>query len=126
MLLMQPKLRRLIKQCKAEFFSDGPQRRIFLFLKENPDYKGDPKISAQLQPDADYVKILVLQFEEIYQDLPLDELEEQATGLKHRLVDRYVKIQKHELMVAMRATKDDKEVESLVRKVDKLNELIRG
>jgi DNA primase len=126
MLLMQPKLRQMIKQCKDEFFSDGPQRRIFKFLKDNPDYKGDPKISEQLQPDADYVKILVLQFEEIYQDLPLDELEEQATGLKHRLVDRYVKIQKHRLAAAMREAKDDKELNSLVRKVDKLNELIRG
>jgi len=126
MLLMQPKLRQMIKQCKDEFFSDGPQQRIFKFLKDNPDYKGDPKISEQLQPDADYVKILVLQFEEIYQDLPLDELEEQATGLKHRLVDRYVKIQKHQLAAAMRDAKDEKEINELVRKADKLNELIRG
>jgi DNA primase len=126
MLLMQPKLRPMIKQCKAEFFSDGPQRHIFKFLKDNPDYKGDPKISEQLQSDADYVKILVLQFEEIYQDLPLDELEEQATGLKHRLVDRYVKIQKHQLAAAMRDAKDEKEINQLVRQADKLNEMIRG
>ncbi|HET7827479.1 MAG TPA: DNA primase, partial [Candidatus Saccharimonadales bacterium] len=33
MTLMQPKLRDLLKDCKAEFFSDGPQREMFKFLK---------------------------------------------------------------------------------------------
>jgi DNA primase len=125
MLLMQPKLRKIIKDSKEQFFSDGQQRRVFKFIKENPDFKGDPKIAEQLQQDADYVKILVLQFEEIYQDLPLQDLQEQAGHLKHRLIDRYVKIQKHNLANAMQRAKDDSELDSLMRKVDKLNELIK-
>ncbi len=125
MLLMQPKLRDLVKSCKAEFFTDGPRRRLFEFIKENPDFKGDPKIAAQLQQDGDYVKIVMLQFEEIYQDLPFSDLEDQANQLKHRLIDRYVKIQKHDLVDAMHQAKDEDEMQQLITKVDKLNLLIK-
>ena len=125
LLLMQPRLRHLISSCRAEFFTDGPQRRVFKFIKDNPDFKGDPKIAEQLQPDGDYVKIIMLQFEEIYQDLPADDLEEQATQLKRRLIDRYVKIQKHNLAIAMHEAKDE-ELNSLMVKVNKLNALIKS
>ncbi|HVS79192.1 MAG TPA: DNA primase [Candidatus Saccharimonadales bacterium] len=126
MLLMQPALRSHIKACKPEFFTDGPPRQVFRFLQANPEFDGDPKIAEQLQPYADYVKIIMLQFEEIYQDLPIDDLKEQADRLKHRLIDRYVKIQKHKLVIAMQAAKDDNELNSLVSKADKLNELIKN
>jgi DNA primase len=126
MLLMQPQLRPLVKTCKLEFFTDGPQRRIFKFIKDNPGFKGDPKIAEQLQQDGDYVKIIMLQFEEIYQDLPLDDLKEQADNLKRRLIDRYVKIQKHKLVAAMQSASNDEEINSLAQKADKLNELIKG
>jgi DNA primase len=126
MLLIQPQLRELIKDCRAEFFTDGPQREMLRFLKDNPDFNGDPKIAEQLQPISDYVKILSLQFEELYSNLPLADLKEQAAQLKHRLLDRYVKIQKHKLALAMQRAKDDNELNSLVQKVDKLNALIKG
>jgi DNA primase len=125
MLLLQPPLRDLIENCRAEFFTDGPQREMLKFIKDNPGFDGDPKIAEQLQPISDYVKILSLQFEELYSNLPLADLREQAAQLKHRLIDRYVKIQKHKLALAMQSAKDDNEMNSLVQKADKLNELIK-
>jgi DNA primase len=125
MLLMQPKIRPVIKGCKAEYFTDGSRRRVYKFLQDNPGFKGDPKIAEQLQSDGDYVKIVMLQFEELYQDLALQELQDQAEQLKHRLIDRYVKIQKHNLANAMQQTQDDKELTALMTKVDKLNTLIK-
>ncbi len=126
MFLMQPKIRELLQASKSEFFTDGPQRQVFKFLQDNPDFKGDPKVAAKLQPVADYVKIIMLQFEELYQDLPLDDLRDLAAQLKHRLIDRYVKIQKHTLAVAMQEAKGDNELNSLMSKADKLNELIKS
>ncbi|HET7529027.1 MAG TPA: toprim domain-containing protein, partial [Candidatus Saccharimonadales bacterium] len=126
MLLMQPKLRHLIKDCRQDFFTDGQRRKVFKFLKENPDFKGDPKIAAQLQPEGDYVKIIMLQFEEIYQDLPPEDLQEQAQQLKRRLIDRYVKIQKHKLVAAMQQAENEEQIRDLAEKADKLNELIRA
>lgn len=125
MLLLQPQLRDVVKNCRAEFFTDGPQREVLKFLQDNPDFNGDPKIAEQLQPISDYVKILSLQFEELYSNLPLADLRDQAAQLKHRLIDRYVKIQKHKLAVAMQSAKDDNELNSLVQKADKLNTLIK-
>jgi hypothetical protein len=67
----------------------------------------------------------MLQFEEIYQDLPLEDLKEQADNLKRRLIDRYVKIQKHKLVSAMQTAKNEQEIHSLAEKADKLNLLLR-
>ena len=123
--LMQPRLRKHLKDCQPEFFSDDPRRRVFEFIKQNPTFKGDPKVAEQLQPDGEYVKILMLQFEEIYQDLPLGDLEEQVVNLKRRLIDRYVKIQKHQLAESMEEAKSEKDIQKLLGKVDKLNRLIK-
>lgn len=124
MVLMQPRLRDLISDCDEKYFNDGEPRLLLRFLQETPDFKGDPKLAAPLQQIGDYVKIIVLQFEEVYQDLSLADLREQALGLKHRLIDRYVKIQKHKLARAMTAAASEEEVKKLVRKADKLNELL--
>jgi hypothetical protein len=74
---------------------------------------------------GDYVKIVMLQFEELYQDLSLGDLADLAKNLKHRLIDRYVKIQKHALAQAMDGTQNEEEIKKLVQKADKLNELIK-
>ena len=125
MFLMQPKLRKLIHDCRTEFFTDGPPRQMLQFIKDNPGFKGDPKIAEQLQSISDYVKIIMLQFEELYQDLPLADLEEQAAKLKLSLIKRYVKIQNHKLAIAMQEAMDDNELNSLMQKADKLNTLIK-
>ena len=125
MVLLQPKIRQLLDNLKPEVFTDGQARELFKFLISNPDFKGDPKIAAKLQGISDYVKIISLQFEELYQDLPLADLQEQAAKLKHNLIKRYVKIQNHKLAVAMQNAKDDNELNSLVQKADKLNEMIK-
>ncbi len=125
MTLMQPRLRDLLKDCRPIFFSDGPARIVFNFLKSHPDFKGDPKLAEQLQSVGDYVKIIVLQFEELYADVPLDDLVQQATGLKRRLIDRYVKMQKQQLSKDMQATDNEAKLRVLTKKADKLNQLIK-
>lgn len=125
MVFAQPKLRGLLKESNPIYFNEGPARSLFEFLKKNPTFAGDPKLAAQLQQIGDYVKIITLQFEELYQGLPYDDLKEQATRLRHRLIDVYVKIQKHRLAEAMQGLTDEKELDKLMRKVDKLNTLIK-
>jgi hypothetical protein len=68
----------------------------------------------------------MLQFEEIYQDLSLNDLRDQANSLKHRLINRYVKIQKHSLAADMQTAKTENERRKLIKRADKLNELIKG
>jgi DNA primase len=125
MALMQPKVRNLLKNCHPEFFTDGSARTVLKFLKQHPDFKGDPKLSEQLQDAGDYVKIIILQFEELYADLPLADLEELAEKLKHRLIDRYVKMQNRNITKAMDAAKTDEQRHELVKKAQRLNQLIK-
>ncbi|HZP55284.1 MAG TPA: DNA primase [Candidatus Saccharimonadales bacterium] len=125
MALMQPKIRNLLQDLKEEYFNEGPPRTIFSFLLKHPEFKGEPQVAKELQQIADYSKILVLQFEELYQDLDPQDLEEQALQLKHRLIERYVKTQKKQLVEKMRETASEAEIQKLIRKVDKLNALIR-
>jgi DNA primase len=125
MALMQPRIRNLLNDCFAEFFTDGPARQVLKFLKSHPDFNGDPKLSTQLQVAGDYVKILILQFEELYAELPLADLEDLALKLKHRLIDRYVKMQNRNITKALDAAKTEEQRMELMRKSKKLNELIK-
>ncbi len=137
MVLMQPKIRVLLKDMKPEYFSGGSQKTLLGFLQKNPDFKGQPakdfievlaaKPGAikQLQGIADYVKIIALQFEELYKDLPVKDLQEQAARLRHRLIERYVNIQKTELAEQMQDTTDEIQLQKLMRKANQLNTLIK-
>ena len=126
MLMMQPKLRGLLENLEAELFSDGPARAVFSFLGRNSDFTGEATKVKELKEVADYVKIISLQFEELYQSLSLADLEEQAKGLKHRLIDRYVKMQKQDLAATMQTTTSQSEMDKLVKKADKLNQFINS
>ena len=124
MALMQPKFRPLLEDCLPEYFADGAPKKLLEFLKEHSDFKGEPQLARELQQISDYVKVLVLQFEELYEDLPLEDLKEQAQRLKHRLIAGYVKIQKTKLAAEMQSTTDEKKLKNMMRQVDELNKLI--
>ncbi|OGL35238.1 DNA primase [Candidatus Saccharibacteria bacterium RIFCSPHIGHO2_12_FULL_47_16b] len=124
MTFFAPKIRYLLDDCKPQYFSDGSSRLVFDFLKKNPDFRGKT-LPKPLQPAADYVKILTLQFEELYQSLPSDDLAEQAAGLKQRLIEKYVKIAKTRLASLMHQTDDEKKLDKYLKKVNQLNQLIK-
>jgi DNA primase len=125
MAMMQPKLRGLLKDCHPEYFTDGPPRIVFKFLLKHPDFKGNTKLAEQLHEVGDYVKIITLQFEEVYSGLPLEDLLEQAEKLKHRLIDRYVKTQNQKIVQAIDTAETEEQKQELMAKADKLNQLIK-
>ena len=124
MQLAQPKLRWLLKDIKPEYFSEGSARELFEFLKDNPKFSADKKTAAALRSIADYVKIITLQFEELYADVPFADLEEQAINLKRRLIDRFIKIEKEKIAEQMENAKGE-DLQKLIKKADKLNLLIK-
>ncbi|MDO8591862.1 MAG: DNA primase [bacterium] len=125
MMLMQPKARALQSDMKPEYFNDGPPRVLLDFMQKNPAFKGEPQTAKQLLDIADYVKIISLQFEELYQDLPLEDLREQAAHLKQRVITRYAQNEKAILMAKMQATDDEKKLHKLMNQVDLLNKLVK-
>ena len=125
MVLMKPSLREMLKDMKADYFVSGAARKVYEFLVKNPKFAGQPKLAASLQNESDYVKIISLQFEELYQELPADDLAEQANNLKQRFLAKYVTIQKHSLAEQMSQTTNENKLKTLTKSADKLNELIK-
>jgi uncharacterized Ntn-hydrolase superfamily protein len=81
-------------------------------------------LAKSLQQHANYVKIIALQYEELYKDLTVDDLQEQAEHLKHRLIDRYVKTKKQQLAKAMQDETDERILQKLMHQANELNQLI--
>jgi DNA primase len=124
MILMRPELRYLLEDTRPDFFAEGPPRVLVEFLKKNPEFKGEGESLPALRDIGDYVKIVSLQFEELYQGYPVQDLEEQANILKRRLIERYVKNQNHELAEAIKNASDERSRNELIKKAKAMNELI--
>ena len=124
--LMQPALRYVLKSFTEDMLLEDPAKQLFRFLQENAQFTGDPKTAEALSPIADYVKILGLQFEELYQGLELLELRNEAARLQVRLIEQYVKSKKQPLIEAMRLAHDDAEQARLLEQAKALDSLLKN
>src|SRR5581483_6775383 len=79
LVLFNLKLRNLLKDMRPEFFDDPQSLELYNLLKENPQLKP----ATAVQNLQDYGKILVLQYEELYQELDAENMKDQALQLKH-------------------------------------------
>jgi DNA primase len=84
----------------------------------------DPNVAPQMQNLVDYDKILLLEFEELYQGLELTELQYEAARLQARLVDQYVKTEKTKLTIQL-ASADEEATAVLLKRVGNLNALLK-
>ncbi|HET8669389.1 MAG TPA: DNA primase [Candidatus Saccharimonadales bacterium] len=123
-LLMQPGLRHLLEPFTEEMLVGAPARKLLTFLRDHPSSSGGAAGVTKLQQIGDYVKILSLHFEELYQDISLQELEYEAAHLRTKLISRYVKMQKQRIAHALQSA-DDKTQNQLLQKVKELDSLLR-
>ncbi len=122
LVLLQPKLRPLLHKLTVDMISNVEGKKVFNFLVAEPDYDGTDK--AVVQEFAEYVKILSLVYETLYQDLEPTELAPEANRLQAKLIARYVQAKKQQLITAMQSA-DPEDSEQLLQQVAKLNELLR-
>ena len=78
-----------------------------------------------MQSLADYVKILGLQYEELYQGLELTELPYEAARLRRQLVEAYVKHQKQTLAAQLDQA-DEPTTKALLEQAKQLDSLLKG
>lgn len=124
LLLMHPKLRSEISYLSEKMFHDPQARTLFKFLDEHKDFTGDIKTAKELQTIADYVKIVVLLFEELYRNLEFIELRYEVARLQERLVALYVKEQKHRVRASMEST-NESDTRKLIEADKRLNDLLK-
>lgn len=122
-MLLQPKARDYLDMMEPDMVFSEEARHLLDFLKKYPDFDGTSGTAAQLKPFADYVKILGLQYEELYQGLELTELRYEAARLQARLVERFVKNQKQTLLTKM-TDADEATTRALLEEVKQLDALL--
>ncbi len=95
--LMMPSIRGYLQDIKEEAFVQPDARTLFLFLRANPDFEGAIGEHPDLIEIKDYVKIVSLQFEELYANVEGLELQYEAARLRTRLIEVFVKDQKKQI-----------------------------
>ncbi|HYH75369.1 MAG TPA: DNA primase [Candidatus Saccharimonadales bacterium] len=122
--LMQPALRPQGMLVTEDMMLQDQAKGLLKFLREHPDFTGKPDEVDELRPLADYVKILVVHYEDLYQDVELHELEYEIAQVRSKLIEQYVKMQKQRLAHDLQTT-DEAETKRLLEQVNQLNDLLR-
>lgn len=122
--LMSPKARQYLELTTEHMFRDDAAKLLLLYLQTHPDFDGNLVSATELQPIADYVKILSLQFEELYGEIEMTELQYEAARLRAKIIDQFVKKQ-NKIIQQKLATAEQAEATDLLARVNKLNNLLK-
>lgn len=128
LLLLHPKLRKHADLLDENMLATDEARQLLGFLREHADFNGQPEQVAKLKTLADYVKILVLQYEELYQGVETLELDYEVTRLQARLIEQYIKHEKQMLTPQLQDADEQttREILTRVRDLDILLKQAQG
>ena len=123
LMFRQPKLRDFLERLEPNMFIAGQASELFNFLKLNPSFSGTDN-AKELQGLAEYAKILVLQYEELYGDLDIIELRYEAARLQTRLIEHYVKTSK-QILTEQLSVADEATTVRILEQVKQLDGLLK-
>ena len=138
LLLMRPTLREFLQLLTDPMFTNVSAYEMYKFLLQNLDFQGKPNDLKALKDYAatsengqslpDYVKILSLLYEELYQGLELNELHYEAARLQARLVEQFVKTEKQKIISKLDSADQSATTELLTqaKKYDELLHKVKG
>lgn len=123
--LMRRDLRSYLDLITIDMLDGDDPKDLLTYLKANQDFSGKSDQLKDLIKIADYVKMLSLQYETLYQSLEITEQHNEAQSLQVRLVDNYVKNQKHVLSRQLEDA-DERETERILGTVKSLDLLLKN
>ncbi len=123
LILVQPRLRETNIPMTEDMLSEEPAKQLLQFLKSNPSFNLKDGMS-KLPKLADYVKMLLLLYEELYQDLEFLELQYEVTRLQVRLIEQYVKSQKAIIAEQFEAA-SEADTQKLLKNAKELDNLLK-
>ena len=123
--LLRPDLRQFLSPLDESMFNDESARKLHAFLLGHRDFTGSPARVPELQELGDYVKILSLQFDELYAGLETLELQYEAARLQARIIEDFVKMKKSQLAAEMRAG-DETAMAGLLEQAKSLDKLLKS
>lgn len=122
--LMVPAVRGYLQDVPSEAFVQPEARQLFEFLLKHHDFTGSGSEQEPLIGIKDYVKIVALQFEELYANVEGLELQYEAARLRTRLIEVFVKDQKKQITEAL-ASATPHEHEQLLAQARDLDVLLK-
>jgi len=126
-VLMRSTLRDLTSKLKTKYFLNLNAQKLFGILKDNPMItENDILLSNQSEWKnlSDYVKVLSLLYDEKYRSVNLEDLHYEASFLRYRLIENYVKYKKEQLKNELINENDDNQSTKILKNIDKLNSLL--
>ena len=118
-VLKNPDLQSFLGPIQPDMLVEEQARGALLYLQKKT------KADNNQAPIGDYEQVLLLLYEQLYQDLEIIELRQEAARLQVRLIEYYVKIKKAPLAEAMRVG-DEAQVAILLEQVKSLNSLLNS
>lgn len=124
--LTRQELRKYLEHIRAEMLGSDDAKAMLRFLQRYPEFSFDnaKKYQAGLKEVADYCKMLVVLYEELYSHLELLELQYEAARLQVRVIEQYVKAKKAVLAEELRSANNE-QIDTLLQEVKKLDVLLR-
>lgn len=138
LLLLRPPLREFMQLTDAAMFTSVSAYEMYKFLTTHMDFQASPEDLKALKKYADssdnarnlpeYVKILSLLYEELYQGLELNELHYEAARLQTRLVEIFVKTAKQKIISQLEDADETATTELLTqaKQYDELLNQVKG
>lgn len=96
--LMRPGVRNYLDGLEPDMLLEESARLLLTYLQQHPDFDGRMSGVAELKKINEYIKIVSLQYETLYQDLDDADLGQEAKRLRTRLIEQYVKTRKAEIV----------------------------
>lgn len=124
LMLVYPEIRQLAATLLPDMLAEDQGRALLKFLRDQPAYTLKDKTKAPPKEISDFVKILILLYEELYQGLEIIELRQEAARMQTRLIEYFVKTKKSELAEQMRDA-DAATTDKLLKQAKELDHLLR-
>lgn len=122
--LMRKELRDQLELLDPEMLPQESGRKLLEYLQAHPDFDGNLTHAPLLQPIADYVKIVALQYEALFIDLDEHEARYTANRLRIRLITMFVKIKKDQISEALHEA-DEETSRKLLARAKSLDNLLK-
>ena len=122
--LFQPALRKTIISIPSEVIIGDDAQKLLQALAQSSKSAEAMQAEGLLSISEEYVKILQLQFEELYGGLELIDLRDEAKRLRWRLIEQYVTLKKRVILKQLE-TADEATEATLLAEVNQLNALLK-
>lgn len=118
--LMRPGVRSELDDVVGQSFPEEAARELLAYLLANPDFDGKLAGQPELKNITEYIKIVSLQYEALYQDLDDVQLQQELKRQRNRLLEQYIKTRKAELSYQLHDA-DDAQIAVLLSEVKALD-----